>query len=120
MTILRLLAIPDGYSYAQAISRAKQAGLAFTDAEVNTEKAYINFISARYDGEPFKPSSEYLPKTHPFITRFYSNPGGAFATIYPPDASPAANKPKVPAGGHGAIQADEEIIYLVELVKASG
>jgi hypothetical protein len=99
MTTLKLLTIPKGDSFQDAINRAKKAGLEFGSAVVNTVDGSIDFPDALYRGAPVLPSSEYADEPHPFLVRFYANPNGGFATIYDPNAgSPSL---KQPAGGPG-------------------
>ena len=99
MTTLKLLTIPKGDSFQDAINRAKKAGLEFGSAVVNTVDGSIDFPDALYGGAPVLPSSEYADEPHPFLVRFYANPNGGFATIYDPNAG--SPSPKRPAGGPG-------------------
>lgn len=86
MTTLKLLTIPNGDSFQDAINRAKKAGLEFGSAVVNTVDGSIDFPDALYGGAPVLPSSEYADEPHPFLVRFYANPNGGFATIDEPTA----------------------------------
>ncbi|RQO61516.1 hypothetical protein DBR46_01800 [Pseudomonas sp. KBW05] len=92
MVDLILRKLNPAITYQDHIEIAKQAGLGFTSATVNTTDGTVEFTDAEYGGSPLEPGGS-MDAHHPFAARFYPAVGGGFATVYPPDPVTPTRRP---------------------------